>query len=53
MATRVAMSYFVMHDDQPYYLNYIANAKDFEKYLPQFEQMVKSFKFVNIENYFR
>ena len=42
---RNSIFYFVMHDDQPYYLNYIANAKDFEKYLPEFEQMLKTFKF--------
>jgi hypothetical protein len=41
----VTLSYFVMHDDQPYNLNYITNAKNYQKYLPQFEQMVKSFKF--------
>ena len=39
------ISYFVMHDDQPYYLGYVANTKDNQKYLPQFEQMAKSFKF--------
>jgi len=41
----VTISYYVMHDDQPYFLNYMANAKDYQKYLAQFEQMVKSFKF--------
>jgi hypothetical protein len=41
----VTTSYFVMHDDQPYFLNYMANARDYQKHLPQFEQMVKSFKF--------
>jgi hypothetical protein len=40
-----SMSYRVMHNDQPYYLDFIANAKDYQKYLPQFEQMVKTFKF--------
>ena len=43
----VTTSYFVIHDDQPYFLNYMANAKDYQKYLPQFEQIVKTFKFVN------
>ena len=43
----VTISYFVMHDDQPYFLHYMANAKDYQKYLPQFEQMVKTFKFAN------
>jgi len=41
----VTTSYYVMHDDQPYFLNYMANAKDYQKYFTQFEQMVKSFKF--------
>jgi hypothetical protein len=40
------ISYYVMHHDQPYYLSYVANTKDYQKYLPQFEQMVKSFKFM-------
>jgi hypothetical protein len=39
------LGYYVIHHDNPYYLNYIANAKDYQKYLPQFEQMVKTFKF--------
>jgi hypothetical protein len=38
--------YVVMHDKQPYEINYLANPKNFEKYLPEFEQMVKSFRFV-------
>jgi hypothetical protein len=41
----VGVSYNVMHDDQPYFLNYMTNAKYYQKYLPQFEQMVKTFKF--------
>jgi len=41
----VTTSYYVMHDDQPYFLDFMANAKDYQKYFPQFEQMVKSFKF--------
>ena len=38
--------YLLMHDKQPYQINYIANPKNYEKYLPEFEQMVKSFRFV-------
>jgi hypothetical protein len=38
--------YVVMHHKQPYEINYIANPKNYEKYLPEFEQMVKSFRFV-------
>lgn len=41
------VEYMLMHDKQPYYIAYMANVKDFEKYLPQFEQIVKSFKFKN------
>jgi len=33
----------VLHDKDPYCLEYIANTKDFQKYLPQFEQMLKIF----------
>jgi hypothetical protein len=33
----VTTSYFVIHDDQPYFLNYMANEKDYQKYIPQFE----------------
>jgi PDZ domain len=43
--TKTAL-YFVMHDKQPYQIVYLANAKNYEKYLPEFEQMVKSFRFV-------
>ena len=35
-----------MHDKEPYYLAYMGNVKDFEKYLPEFEQIIKTFKFV-------
>ena len=40
------VAYLVLHDNEPYYLEYIANVKDFQKYLPQFEEMLKTFKFV-------
>jgi len=40
------VEYYVVHDSKPYTLQYAANVKDFQKYLPQFEQMVKTFKFV-------
>jgi hypothetical protein len=42
--TKTAL-YFFMHDKQPYQIIYLANAKNNEKYLPEFEQIVKSFKF--------
>jgi hypothetical protein len=38
--------YLLMHDNEPYYIGYLAGAKNYEKYLPEFEQMVKSFTFV-------
>ena len=40
------VAYLVLHYNDPYYLEYIANINDFKKYLPDFEQMVKTFKFV-------
>jgi hypothetical protein len=40
------VQYYVMHNQEPYDLSYMANVKDFQKYLPQFEQIVKTFKFV-------
>ena len=39
------VSYIVLHNDQPYYLHYMANTNDYKKYLPEFEQIVKTFKF--------
>jgi hypothetical protein len=39
------VEYMVMHNKEPYSIAYMANVKDYEKYLPQFEQIVKSFKF--------
>jgi hypothetical protein len=39
------VDYYVVHNGIPYYIQYAANVKDFQKYLPQFEQMVKTFKF--------
>jgi hypothetical protein len=39
------VEYYVVHEGKPYYIQYGANLKHFQKYLPQFEQMVKTFKF--------
>ena len=39
------VEYLVQHNKEPYYIGYMANVKDFEKYLPEFEQMVKILKF--------
>jgi hypothetical protein len=40
------VEYLVLHNKDPYLIQYMANVKDFDKYLPEFEQMVRSFKFV-------
>ena len=39
----IYLANLVLHDEDPYYLEYIANKKNFQKYLPQFEQMLKTF----------
>lgn len=39
------VEYYVIHDSKPYTIQFAANVKDFQKYLPQFEQIVKTFKF--------
>ena len=40
------VEYLVMHNKEPYSIAYMANVKDYDKYLPEFEEIVKSFKFV-------
>jgi hypothetical protein len=40
-----SISYLFFHLDAPHYIYYIANEKDFENYLPQFEKIVKTFRF--------
>lgn len=39
------VEYMVMHNKEPYYIAYMANVKNYDKYLPEFEQIVESFKF--------
>ena len=39
------MEYLLTHNNEPYIIRYIASANDFQKYLPDFELMVKSFMF--------
>jgi hypothetical protein len=39
--------YFLLHNNDAYYIGFISNKTDKDKYLPQFEGMVKSFNFVN------
>ena len=41
------VTYVVLHDQDAYYLLYAANVNDYHKYLPEFEAMVKSFRFEN------
>ncbi len=40
------IEYMLTHNSDPYYIGFMASSKDYEKYLPQFEYMVKSFEFV-------
>ena len=44
--TAMYVGYYVFHDNSHYRLEYYASVRDYERYLPQFEQMVKTFKFV-------
>jgi hypothetical protein len=39
------LEYLISHNDEPYIIRYIASMNDFERYLPDFELMVKSFMF--------
>jgi hypothetical protein len=38
--------YYVVHEGKPFFIQYGSNIQFYQKYLPQFEQMVKTFKFV-------
>jgi len=44
--TKLAL-FFVLHDNQPYAITYLADPKSYEKYLPEFEKIVKNFRFVD------
>src|SRR4030095_11767867 len=35
------VDYYTVHKGKPYFIQYTANVKNFQKYLPQFEQMLK------------
>ncbi len=39
------LEYLLLHNDEPYVIRYIASMDDFERNLPAFELMVKSFTF--------
>lgn len=41
------VEYMFIRNEQPYLIGYMANVKDFKKYLPEFEKIIKSFKFVD------
>jgi hypothetical protein len=45
--TNKVLDYYIVHKGNPYTLQFAANVKDFQRYLPQFEQMVNTFKFVS------
>jgi len=40
------VDYYTVHEGKPFSLQFVSNVKDFQRYLPEFEQMVKTFKFV-------
>jgi len=40
------IDYYTVHKGKPFALQLASNVKDLQKYLPQFEQIVKTFKFV-------
>ena len=39
------LEYLLLHNNEPYVIRYIAGVNEFERYLPEFELMVKSFTF--------
>ncbi|HEY7227187.1 MAG TPA: hypothetical protein VH481_03580 [Nitrososphaeraceae archaeon] len=39
------LEYLLTHNNEPYIIRYVASTNDFQKYLPDFELMVKSFMF--------
>lgn len=41
------LQYFVIHNKQPYLIGYKAPNNLYEKYLPDFQKMVKSFKWID------
>lgn len=41
------VEYLMLHNKEPYIITYSADTNHFDKYLPEFEQLVRSFKFVN------
>ena len=41
------LEYYVFHNKEPYIITYHASNNVYEKYLPDFEKMVSSFKWIN------
>jgi hypothetical protein len=41
------VEYLAILDNEPYHIFYSADAQNFDKYLPEFEERVKSFRFVS------
>jgi hypothetical protein len=41
-----SISYLFLHGGALHYIYYITNEKDFKNYLPEFEQIVKTFRFI-------
>jgi hypothetical protein len=39
------LEYLLLHKNEPYVIRYIAGVNEFERYLPEFELMLKSFTF--------
>jgi serine/threonine-protein kinase len=47
LSNQRVLEYLVLHDKDPYILTYSADLNHYDKYLPEFETMVKSFRFEN------
>jgi hypothetical protein len=41
------LEYIVIHKNEPYFIGYEGDVKNYKKYLSTFEQIVKSFKFID------
>ena len=40
------VAYFTMYDNESYYLGYQSDQENYDKYLPEFEQMIQTFNFI-------
>jgi len=41
------LHYYVFHNKKPYFIGYMATEDLYQKYLPDFEKMLKSFKWID------